>query len=333
VVFLVPDFAPTRLFDNIGALFRPNIGLETTAEARGMGISDLFIYLFLTIPLLIGMYHTLRRRRPSDILWLTWFLLFFFFGLFSRRVFIVYAAVAGCMLAGLGLEAIYSFQSSRSYQQLKKLAAAAVTGCMPSGLGLGVIYSFRSSRLYQRLKKVAAQLIVFALLFLSLVVSFVQAYQLGSGGVIAADNGWCGALAYLKENTPENAVIMTWWDYGYWILDLAERTPVVDNGYRPDDRLRDIARAYCTNQDSEAIEVMQKYGASYLIFAKADIAKLPVISLYGLGQSYGDGKSVPLQLAKSLFSRAPALSQSDEPLVVAYCNDGVVILRLQQPEP
>ena len=36
-------------------------------------------------------------------------------------------------------------------------------------------------------------------------------------------------LTWLKENTPEDAVIFSWWDYGYWIETVGERTTLVDN--------------------------------------------------------------------------------------------------------
>ncbi len=36
-------------------------------------------------------------------------------------------------------------------------------------------------------------------------------------------------MEWIKLNTPENAVIASWWDYGYWITTLSDRTTIVDN--------------------------------------------------------------------------------------------------------
>ena len=36
-------------------------------------------------------------------------------------------------------------------------------------------------------------------------------------------------MNWIKENTPEDAVIASWWDYGYWITALSERTTITDN--------------------------------------------------------------------------------------------------------
>ena len=97
---------------------------------------------------------------------------------------------------------------------------------------------------------------------------------------------------------------MTWWDYGYWILDLAQRAPVVDNGVHWPSYDRDVARVYCSTNDSEAVEIMNKYGARYLVFSKEEIYTLPGISKEALGVAYGDGTHVPPELKKSLFSRS-----------------------------
>jgi len=42
-------------------------------------------------------------------------------------------------------------------------------------------------------------------------------------------NDWLETLEWIKLNTPENAVIASWWDYGYWIQTVAERTTLIDN--------------------------------------------------------------------------------------------------------
>ena len=36
-------------------------------------------------------------------------------------------------------------------------------------------------------------------------------------------NDWPHAMQWVKENTPKDAVIAAWWDYGYWISTLSER--------------------------------------------------------------------------------------------------------------
>jgi hypothetical protein len=90
--------------------------------------------------------------------------------------------------------------------------------------------------------------------------------------IMAPDRDWQNTLAYLREETAPDAVVMAHWNYGYWILDLAQRRPVVDNGYYHFDRQRnhDIGVALTTNDPAETAEMMIRHGADYLIFSKTD---------------------------------------------------------------
>ncbi len=37
------------------------------------------------------------------------------------------------------------------------------------------------------------------------------------------------AYYWLRQNTDDNARVMSWWDYGYQIAGMANRTTLVDN--------------------------------------------------------------------------------------------------------
>lgn len=37
------------------------------------------------------------------------------------------------------------------------------------------------------------------------------------------------AYYWLRMNTPDDARVMSWWDYGYQIAGMADRTTLVDN--------------------------------------------------------------------------------------------------------
>ncbi|WP_243668482.1 hypothetical protein [Vulcanisaeta sp. JCM 16161] len=40
---------------------------------------------------------------------------------------------------------------------------------------------------------------------------------------------WLDALQWLSYNTPPNATVLSWWDYGYWIAVIGNRTSLADN--------------------------------------------------------------------------------------------------------
>jgi len=62
-------------------------------------------------------------------------------------------------------------------------------------------------------------------------------------------NDWLHAMQWLKENTPEDAVIAAWWDYGYWISTLGERKTLADNATLIDWQIRKLASMFMSTPD------------------------------------------------------------------------------------
>ena len=74
---------------------------------------------------------------------------------------------------------------------------------------------------------------------------------LNSGGNFdISTNDWADAMQWLRENTPEDAVIASWWDYGYWISTLGERTTLADNATLIDWQIRKIAAMYMSTPEN-----------------------------------------------------------------------------------
>jgi len=44
----------------------------------------------------------------------------------------------------------------------------------------------------------------------------------GGSAYGVATNDWLDALDWIKNNTPKDAVVAAWWDYGYWIFTMGE---------------------------------------------------------------------------------------------------------------
>ena len=63
-------------------------------------------------------------------------------------------------------------------------------------------------------------------------------------------NDWPHAMQWVKENTPEDAVIASWWDYGYWISTLSERKSLADNSTLLDWQIRKIGATYMSTPEN-----------------------------------------------------------------------------------
>ncbi len=85
-----------------------------------------------------------------------------------------------------------------------------------------------------------------------------------------ATNDWLDALDWIKNNTPKDAVVASWWDYGYWIQTMGERASLADNSTVSTNIIKNIAKMLLGNPDS-AWSTLNEMQADYvLIFVTAE---------------------------------------------------------------
>lgn len=72
-----------------------------------------------------------------------------------------------------------------------------------------------------------------------------------------ATNDWYGALEWLRTETPKDSVIMSWWDYGYWIETVAERTTLVDNLTISTSSIQEVAKIFYSEPDVAWVNLNQ----------------------------------------------------------------------------
>jgi dolichyl-diphosphooligosaccharide--protein glycosyltransferase len=77
-------------------------------------------------------------------------------------------------------------------------------------------------------------------------------------------NDWLETLAWLKSNTTEDSIVCSWWDYGYWIETMANRTTLADGSTMNRTQIVNIAHMFIKPQN-ESLPLMQKYGVDYVI--------------------------------------------------------------------
>jgi dolichyl-diphosphooligosaccharide--protein glycosyltransferase len=75
---------------------------------------------------------------------------------------------------------------------------------------------------------------------------------------------WLDAMTWLKENTPEDAVVASWWDYGYWITTLGERKSIADNATIHTNRIQLLATMFLSTPD-ESWKMLRDMNADYVL--------------------------------------------------------------------
>ena len=75
---------------------------------------------------------------------------------------------------------------------------------------------------------------------------------------------WLDALEWIKMNTPENAKIASWWDYGYWITTLSDRTTFIDNATLGTWQIQKMANIFFNNPN-DSFNSLEEWGADYVV--------------------------------------------------------------------
>ena len=134
----------------------------------------------------------------------------------------------------------------------------------------------------------------------------------GGTSFTTTTNDWKDSLEWIKNNTPEDSVIVSWWDYGYWITTLSERSTLADNATINTDKIQQIAKIFLNSPD-QSWEMLQKLDADYVVVFVAG-QKLNIqseIPLYTLSGGGDESK-------KQWFMRI-----ADEPLLKYLHPDGI----------
>ena len=72
----------------------------------------------------------------------------------------------------------------------------------------------------------------------------------GGTHFLLSTNDWSDAMHWLNVKTPEDSVVVAWWDYGYWISTLGERKTISDNATLLDWQIKKTASMFFSTPEN-----------------------------------------------------------------------------------
>jgi dolichyl-diphosphooligosaccharide--protein glycosyltransferase len=222
----------------------------------------------------------------------------------------------------IGLLGVYV---SSAFVRLEVFASVSIIILSSIGLSLLTKKIFQRKIGFNQIRnptKISFVIMVTALLFSPLVLptngNWIDSVKIPAtilnGGTIypVVTDDWKDSLEWIKKNTPEDSVIAAWWDYGYWITTLSERTTLADNATIDSQKISDIATVFL-NPPDEAWKKLQEMDADYVLVFVAG-QKIDVLSDQSLYTLEGGGD----ESKKQWFMRI-----AEEPLEKYLYSDGI----------
>lgn len=72
------------------------------------------------------------------------------------------------------------------------------------------------------------------------------------------------AYYWLKQNTERDSKVLSWWDYGYQLTGMSNRTVIVDNNTWNNTHIGTVGKALVSNED-EGHRICKELGAKYVL--------------------------------------------------------------------
>jgi dolichyl-diphosphooligosaccharide--protein glycosyltransferase len=250
------DFAPLPSFRYLNAL---NPFLTTTdpltdsvAEHSTTSIQlSFFFHSVLLIFSAFGAWLLLSKKISQSII----------FKRNDMRVFVLIMGITGVYV-------------SSAFVRLEVFASISLIFLTSIGLSILIkeIFKINLSKKKNYSLKISSIMIILILFTIPLVYpssNWISAIDfpptiLNGGTTYPPSNDWIETLDWIKLNTPEDSIVASWWDYGYWISTVAERTTLIDNATISTWQIEKVAEIFMSTPD-EAWNSLTEWNVDYVV--------------------------------------------------------------------
>ncbi len=129
-----------------------------------------------------------------------------------------------------------------------------------------------------------AVLLVGIYLVFASVTNIASAYYFSSNMGSSFNDNWQEAMQWVQDNTDDETVLMSWWDYGYWFQTGGRRFSMADGGNSNHTRNYELAHFFTENNDTKWLPYLDEHSVDYIVVDYTLIGKYaPMSKIANLG--------------------------------------------------
>eukprot|EP01098_Paradermamoeba_levis_P004730 TRINITY_DN2015_c0_g1_i1.p1 TRINITY_DN2015_c0_g1~~TRINITY_DN2015_c0_g1_i1.p1 ORF type:complete len:730 (-),score=238.97 TRINITY_DN2015_c0_g1_i1:51-2189(-) len=229
--------------------------IASVSEHQPTTWSSFFFDLHCLVFLLpVGLYFSFKHLNDANIFAIIYGILSVYFAGVMVRLMLVLAPIA-CALSAIGLSS--TLRTYMAYLRPTKKGKNDITFPVQKEVAMVVVAGI-------------TMLLVFYTWHCTWVTSeaysspsIVLAAKQADGSRIIFDD-FREAYYWLRYNTKHDAKVMSWWDYGYQISAMANRTILVDNNTWNNTHIAQVGKAFASSEE-KAYEIMRKLDVDYIL--------------------------------------------------------------------
>jgi len=223
-----------------------------------------------------------EKSKPEGVFFLLWTLFYAYLALSQRRFTYLFAVNISILTAYILWVLLESLDFGKEVKKLVKSGKETEKNSEPAfQTGKRTVSKTKSkskNRHAAESKSTAAEPDYFKLVSGVALIGLVFVPSIWLGAAFAKDAAsidpeWQDSLKWLEASTPATSYylepsetpeygVLSWWDYGNWIVYMGKR-PVVSNNFQTG--VEDSARFFITDSEEEAKTIIEKLNVKYVI--------------------------------------------------------------------
>ncbi len=251
---LIPFGFGGRFYALLNPLMREGMSLVASVAEQNPSAWAVFYYNIL-IPLILvplGIYFCLKRLNAPDIFMIVFVLLLFYFTGAMIRILLLFAPAAS-LIGAYGLVNILKIYGGFIGEQKRGVSRKRrrqVKGTVGNTEVLAVYFLVGFLCVAQVVHTVDVS------------IERLSYSQIAPAGML---HDWEESLLWMRNNLPGTSVVVSWWDYGYWLTPIGNVTTVNDNATYRGERIGMTGMAFMQTNEIYSAEIFQRLKADYVL--------------------------------------------------------------------